>query len=239
MRTPSSLELLDAWDESVLLPDAQRAGCLLRHAGLAGIAALPVGELNRRLVELRRRLFGDEIATVLGCPGCGLELDVTLAASALLETETVPGGVDTLFDGYRVSWRQPSCGDLEDAAATGSAAAARALLVERAVISAEHRGSEVSPAELPEAIVVAGSEALTRQDPLLGVELPLTCEECGAAWSLPFDIGAFLWLEVNSLARRILDEVHALASAYGWRERDILELAPNRRHRYLELIGHV
>jgi hypothetical protein len=29
-------------------------------------------------------------------------------------------------------------------------------------------------------------------------------------------------------------EVHELASAYGWAERDILEMSPHRRHFYLE-----
>ena len=32
-------------------------------------------------------------------------------------------------------------------------------------------------------------------------------------------------------------EVHALASAYHWHERDILALSPVRRQAYLELLG--
>jgi hypothetical protein len=32
-------------------------------------------------------------------------------------------------------------------------------------------------------------------------------------------------------------EVHRMASAYGWREADILAMSAFRRQRYLELIG--
>jgi hypothetical protein len=46
-----------------------------------------------------------------------------------------------------------------------------------------------------------------------------------------------LWREIESMAGRLLRDVHALASAYGWHEKDILALSPVRRQFYLTLIG--
>jgi len=34
-----------------------------------------------------------------------------------------------------------------------------------------------------------------------------------------------------------LSDVHTLARAYGWRERDILTLSPTRRQFYLNMVG--
>lgn len=54
---------------------------------------------------------------------------------------------------------------------------------------------------------------------------------------MAFDIGAYLWEEVDAWADRTLRDVHLLAASYGWSERDILDLSPARRGRYLELAG--
>jgi hypothetical protein len=50
-------------------------------------------------------------------------------------------------------------------------------------------------------------------------------------------MGEYLWTEVRAAARRLLLEVHALASSYGWREADVLEMSPPRRHAYLSMVG--
>jgi len=52
-----------------------------------------------------------------------------------------------------------------------------------------------------------------------------------------FDIGSFLWAELDAWAARILGEVHELASVYGWSEHDILEMSAVRRQAYLHLIA--
>ena len=45
------------------------------------------------------------------------------------------------------------------------------------------------------------------------------------------------WAELDAWARRLLLDVHTLARAYGWSERDILQLTETRRQFYLNLIG--
>lgn len=43
--------------------------------------------------------------------------------------------------------------------------------------------------------------------------------------------------EISARARTLLVEVHQLASAYGWSEREILSLAPERRAPYLAMVA--
>ena len=69
------------------------------------------------------------------------------------------------------------------------------------------------------------------------MRLALRCDACGHEWVSPFDIGAFLLREVEAWAEGLLREVHALARAYGWSERAILDLSARRRRAYLDLVG--
>jgi hypothetical protein len=74
-------------------------------------------------------------------------------------------------------------------------------------------------------------------DPQADVRLALDCPACGHNFLAAFDVAAYLWSEVNAWAYRLLGEVHSLASAYGWREEDILAMSPWRRRVYLEMVG--
>ena len=60
---------------------------------------------------------------------------------------------------------------------------------------------------------------------------------CGAQTSAPFDAATVLYADVTAHVDRLLADVHRLASAYGWSEREILMLPPARRERYLALVG--
>ncbi|HUD55174.1 MAG TPA: hypothetical protein VMR02_08095 [Terracidiphilus sp.] len=42
--------------------------------------------------------------------------------------------------------------------------------------------------------------------------------------------------QIEARARRLLYEVHTLAAAYGWSEREILSLSAPRRALYLEMV---
>jgi hypothetical protein len=241
IRTLGAGELMEAWDVGSALDPLQRSDPLLRAVtGLTSTALgeLGVGERDRILVEVRARLFGKTLHALVGCPGCGLVHELELATSVLLGADRGPDEVAVDAGGYHLSCRVPRITDLADAAATGSAGAARAVLVARAVLSAERNGQSVAAVELPEGVVAAVAAALADAEPLAHVELPITCDACGATWSRPLDIDAYLWRELDSWAVGLLGEIHALATAYGWTEREVLALSPRRRRRYLELVGH-
>jgi hypothetical protein len=65
----------------------------------------------------------------------------------------------------------------------------------------------------------------------------LACPECGHAWQERLDVDAFLWAQLSARARKLLVEVHTIASAYGWGEAEILAMHPMRRQAYLELLA--
>lgn len=77
---------------------------------------------------------------------------------------------------------------------------------------------------------------MAQLDPQGDIQLTLACPKCSHEWLSPLDIVSYLWREINTWAGRTLNEIHLIASAYGWREADILALSPRRRQTYLELI---
>jgi hypothetical protein len=79
-------------------------------------------------------------------------------------------------------------------------------------------------------------EALARVDPLAEIAFDFECPACGADFREGLDIAEFFWREIEVEARRLLIDVHTLASAYGWREADVLALSPARRAFYVERV---
>jgi hypothetical protein len=241
IRTPAPRELIDAWDAGSSLPHLRRSEPLLRAVTgleLAALGELGIGERDRFLVQVRQRLFGDTLRALVDCPSCGLVLELELSASTLLGARHGPAVVAVDVGGYHVSCRVPRSIDLSDAAATGSPGAARAVLVSRAVLSAERDGQPIRAGELPDHVVAAAATALADAEPLAHVELPISCDACGATWSRPLDIDGYLWGEVDAWVARLLGEIHALAAAYGWSEDEVMALSPRRRRCYLEMVGH-
>jgi hypothetical protein len=115
---------------------------------------------------------------------------------------------------------------------------------------AELRTQDVSPSgavptshsiEIPVDVASALESEITgtiaAADPLAEIALETKCPECAVSWSAPFDIVSFLWEEVHAWGAHVLEDVHVLASSYGWSETEILSLNPKRRQHYRDLIG--
>jgi hypothetical protein len=229
MQAPDAAELLGAWERSARLGPAEREDVLLRLAlPDDDPAGLPVGERNARLLELRELLFGDELDGAADCADCGETVEYSLDTGSLLAGRPVSEALELTALGRRFTVRLPTGADLAGAASVGDLEGARTLLLERCV------GERVAAA-LPADVVAELSERLARLDPLADAQLALTCPACGCRWTVALESGAWLWSEVDSWARRTLFDVHALASAYGWSEAEILALGP-RRELYLELV---
>jgi hypothetical protein len=90
---------------------------------------------------------------------------------------------------------------------------------------------------VPDEVANILSERMAHADPQADIRLSLICPQCAHGWQSPLDIVTFLWSELHAWAIRMLREVHALASAYGWHEVEILTMTPRRRAAYLDLIG--
>ncbi len=226
MQAPDAAELLGAWERSARLRPVEREDALLRLAlPDDDPAGLPVGERDARLLELRELLFGDELDGAADCPGCGEAVEYGLDTRSLPAGRPERGTVELDVSGRLLTVRLPTGADLTEAASAGDLEGARTLLLERCV----------GESALPSDVVAELSEQLAQVDPLVDARLALTCPACECRWTVALEAGAWLWREVDSWARRTLFDVHALASAYGWSETEILALGP-RRELYLELV---
>jgi len=216
-------DLLTAWDQGRSRTPAGRGQSLLAalrpEAGRR--TALSVGQRDALLFDLRGELFGSGVEAVASCPGCAEQVELTF---------------ELVHDGYTVRARPPTTADLAALEGVGSAAEGRELLLGRCVVAALRGGTDVSPAELPESVRVELATRMAEADPQADTRLVLTCPGCGRTWDATFDIVSFLWQELDTEARRLVREVHGLASAYGWPEAEILAMSPARRSLYLEMI---
>jgi hypothetical protein len=201
-------------------------------------AAVTIGERDRRLFDLRERLFGDCIEVTADCPRCGARLQAEFSTRDIEGRMTGSTSQDLAVEahGYEVHLRLPTSRDLFDATDPG-VADARALLVSRCVARVCQNGSTEDASSLPVAVLDTVLEAMSRADPLAGLEVGLGCASCGGEHPMLFDIAEHLWGDITECAKRTLREVHLLASAYHWAELDILRLTPTRRRMYLDMLG--
>lgn len=242
MRALSAAELLDVWEIGAGQPAVERMLTLLAAAcpelSRAALAQLSIGQRDAYLLTLREWTFGPQLRGLATCPACGerLELTFTVAEIRVAPPQSPEGPLTLSVAGYEVQFRLPNSADLLALEAQPDPAAANQIL-ECCLLNVQHGGEAVSAAALPPEVTAAVVAAMAQADPQADVRLALTCPACGHAWQALFDIAAFFWHEINTWANRLLREVHRLASAYGWREADILALGPRRRQAYLELLS--
>jgi hypothetical protein len=226
MRALSANELLSVWECGNGQPPVQRALSMLAagcpEASSDSLARLTIGQRDARLLELREVTFGPGLTGVTGCPECGEKIELTLNSSDLhLATAgELPAELTVHSNGRELRFRLPTSADL-------LAADNPEQLLERCLLSG---GNHVR-----QNLRTAASEKMSSADPMADIHLALNCPSCEHKWEAPFDIVAFFWREISAAARRLLREVHTLASAYGWTETEILSLSPTRRRAYLEL----
>jgi len=247
MRQPSTSELLGAWERGLGQAPPHVALALLSvalpQAAPDDLARLSIGQRDGCLLDLREASFGPRVVGVATCQGCAeqLELDFDIGEIRVqppAEGEASSGGpLAVSACGYRVDIRLPDTHDLASSIRDGDVEATRRALLERCVVEARHDGSPVPAVALPPPVVEAVEARMEELDPQADIRLALSCPECASRWEAIFDIVSFLWMELHAWACRILSEVHLLASAYGWRERDVLALSPARRRFYLQAVG--
>jgi len=91
--------------------------------------------------------------------------------------------------------------------------------------------------KFPEAWIDGLAQELERRDPLTALEIDTQCPACGVAASFEVDLEARLIGQLYARQRKILAEIHRLASAYHWSETAILRLPAWRRRHYLAQLG--
>jgi len=240
MAIPSASAVLAAWERGAGQDRTHRGLTLLAltepEADIESLAALSLGERDRHLLMLRETWFGPRMTGLMSCPRCRAELEIELATAALRAmAQGDPAGLTLRGDTHEIHLRLADSRDLMAAADRSLEVAARTLL-RACVVSAVVDGVSVEPEALPCHLIAQASGRLSDADPLADFRLDLSCTCCDCHWQAPFDIVSFLWSEINDWANRTLREIHALACAYGWSEREILSLSPARRRSYLRMV---
>jgi len=229
--------ILEVWERGAGRTPLERALELAAAASpdtpRGALSDLPIGRRDAVLYALRTRLFGPEMAGLAACPRCDGRIELTVNAADLLAAPAVESEVDLQVADYELRFRPPNSQDLREAAGDGAATA----ILRRCLIRGECGGVAVAADALPAEVKDAVMEGMAKADPLADVQLALTCPFCEHRWRAGFDIASFLWSEIEAAAARLLYEVHRLASAYGWSEREILGLSAARRQSYLAMVG--
>lgn len=242
MHALSDAELLSVWERGLGQGAVQRALILLAAAcpetPADELSRWSIGQRDAELLQFRAQTFGSRLISVANCPACGQDAELELETSQLLTAPVgpPPAHLELEVNDYRVRFRLPNSTDLLAAERVAKVDDARDELLARCLIWAEVNGVALAASDLPAEIATAIAERMAEADPLADVRLSGECPACGASWLAPFDIVSFFWTELSAWARRQVREVHLLASAYGWREAEILALGATRRGLYLELI---
>ena len=227
MHALSATELLSVWESGSSQIPVLRALTILEaacpEASVDSLADLPIGRRDARLLALRERMFGPELTGITDCPECAEKIELSFRCSDVHQQEEnePPTELDVRSNGREIRFRLPTSADL---LAVNSAE----QLLERCLLD---RGNNHPTKEILPAVV----EKMSSADPMADIHLVMNCPNCAHKWEAAFDIVAFLWREISAAARRLLREIHTLASAYGWTEPEILSLSPARRRAYLEM----
>ena len=235
MRALAGSELLMLWERGASRHALDRSALLAAAARpdwpVDAIADLPLGAVNKSLLELRAACFGSRIDGHADCPRCGQRLSFSVDANELLATapdDDSSNSREAEVAGLRV--RTPSLRDLAAVSPEADAEHAARRLLARCTLAGD-------AAQLDEAARLAVEQKLDALDPHADLTLAVQCVACGHADLVQLDAGQLLWDEIESRAQALLHEVHLLASAYGWSEPQILALTPARRASYLAMVG--
>jgi hypothetical protein len=203
-------------------------------ADVDSLADQPLGRRNWVLLRLRQATFGSRLRAYLDCPTCGERQEIELDATDLLAmgTPLADGGRRVSVNGQ--SFRLPTSRDLALVTAEADVEQAAVKLLGACALDemVPQQGLDRPLTSWVDLVAAAVEQA----DPLADLILDVVCDSCGHPSTVPFDIAAFLWEEIEARARGLLDEVHLLAQAYGWSEADILALSEARRSAYLERV---
>lgn len=244
MRSLSAQEVVGIWEQTAGGGGVARAlaplAAVCQEHSREELARLPLGRRDALLLDLYRATFGPGFELHSRCPQCHERLDVDLSVNDLQAARNESG----LGDGsgeFRLGelilrFRAPDSNDMEIIALVAKPEEARQVLVKRCVLAAQRAAEEITVGHLTDEELAAFSEALSEADPQAEILLELDCPVCHFAWQALLDVVECFWHRLSVASRNLLREVHTLASAYGWREEDILALSPWRRRTYLEMV---
>ncbi len=239
MRALSNADFLTLWENGHRLHPLDR-GLLAIRASLPEtpdnrvadepVADWTLGRRNRALAELRTLYFGPRLEGWTACGQCGEKLEFEVDCRALVQIHEGASVQPITVDGN--TFRLPTSRDLARIAEETDPQRAALLLMENCAI--DHDASE--PTGWSETEIEEVAEKMAIADPLAEIALDFECPVCQHASEEILDLSSFLWAEIEGRAKRLLLEIHALATSYGWAESAILAMSDVRRTTYLQMV---
>jgi hypothetical protein len=231
MRTLTQADFLALWETGRSLHPLDQ-GVLALHAAFPevqeSIADWSLGRRNRALAEMRCAAFGGTLRGWTTCRQCGEKLEFELDGLAMANGSTADAEwVEVRGERFRL----PTSRDLAAVAKETDATLAAQRLLQHCSESADAGKGGWSEEEIDEV-----GERMAAADPLAEIRMSFDCPSCSATFEESLDLPAFLWAEMEARAKRLLSEVHLLASAYGWSQAEILGLSAARREFYLGMV---
>jgi hypothetical protein len=235
----SPAALVAMWERTGELSIAERDRALLGFDSRAGqdIDAWTLGRRDAELAGIYRAIYGDRVEATVCCSTCDGQLEFETTIGALFGDAGRMydiGAFCIRFTEYELTLQPLRVADIMSLPRLPNEAFD--AVMRRCVLDVRSGERISDPAALPANVRDCVSDALRAADPGSEILISLGCTDCGAPNQIVFDIGAFLWEALDRSATAALTEVHVLAGAYGWSEREILGLPEKRRRRYLDLI---
>ncbi len=165
------------------------------------------------------------------CPACGVRFDLKLSMVDIPRSGPGPG--------FPVAEAQTSLGERYFEAPNGAHEEAIALHPDRdprRLIAAKcglSGNAEAEASQFTDRDLDAIEAALEAISPDIADSVDITCPACGHAAHSRIDPLAFAFPRLVD----VLQEVHLIAHAYRWSEREILDLPLSRRCAYVDLIA--
>ena len=207
------------------VPDLTRTLLAALSGDAAAVDALAVGDAEALLLAVRRSLLGEHVRGELQCARCGTAIEIAFRIEDYLRhhrprAAAPEAGDDGWLSDAGVAFRIPT---LRDQAEVSGHPQAALTLLRRCLRGQADRRTRLR-----------AERALERIAPTLSGHVTGLCPECGERVEAYFDVEQFVLRELRSVARELFDDVHRIATAYGWSEAEILALPRSRRALYAD-----
>jgi hypothetical protein len=224
-------QMLSVWETGSELSPLDRGLLAVQTAGVtwSEAADLSLGERNRALAQFYREHFGSTLNGLTECVQCGEKLEFDFDLRQVTDAPSLEAQDVVAVGAWR--FRLPTSRAVAAALNGGDLATAHDRLLEHCLVTSGESAPTWSDGEI--AII---EEALSNADSLAEILIKFKCPECGAIFEDALDLGTFLWCEIEDSAGQLFDEIHVLASSYGWTEEKVLGLSSRRREAYVRRV---
>lgn len=192
---------------------------------------LSIGERDRLVMAIRKKLFGSKLRGLNTCPFCRVDLmfDVDIDS---LDFDSFNGQFTCISEGVNAVVRTITSRDIINIQQVDPTQRRHALL-SRCLVTVNGR-SVADSNVLTDEHIKKIEDTMEASDANSLISAEQICASCGKSWSVILDIVSVLMEDIDVYVRHRLLKVCELARLSGWSETEILGMSNCRREYYLE-----